>query len=152
VTEAGSPNRTTLYALYMALNHVSEPCNILVHSKISLGFKNPKQSSNKELIFKIMSTVNKAGHLIAFDITDDFGRVNIWEELYGKPVVKDNKAEKTAKPKIENKQTPNDVFDNHQMSEKEIEEMAEKHQDWKSMYSDLMGESNGSWVPGSGGY
>lgn len=165
ITNAGSPNRTTLVSLYLALQQVKEPCNILVHSKAALGFKKPKQSSNKDLIIKIQTLINKAGHLVTFDTTDDFGRVNIWEQVYGKNsdgTKPNNFNNKTSKPDINNAKKPNDVFSRETPEErakreqeeydKHIEEMTASHKDWRSIYSDLMCESNGNWVDGKGGY
>lgn len=165
IHNAGSPNRVSLFALYSALQCVKEPCKIIVHSKAALGFKNPKQSHNKELIFKIQTLINKAGHVISFDTTDDFGRVNIWEQVYGKNSdgTKPNSFNnKISKPDITNAKKPNDVFsretpeerDKREQEEydKHIEEMAASQQDWRLMYSDLMCESNGNWVDGMGGY
>lgn len=158
VKNAGSVNRTLLFALYQALNHIKEPCEIEVFSKTSLGFNHPKKSPNKDLIGKILTMVNKAGHVIKFTKTDDFGMVEIWEQVYGTPICEDKHKDKTTKPDIKNKKTPNDVFsttdkgNEPEMSEKEIEEQKSAAHDWREMYSDLMSESQGSWVPGSGGY
>lgn len=157
IQNAGSPNRVSLFALYSALQCIKEPCNILVHSKAALGFKNPKQSHNKELIFKIQTLINKAGHIVSFDTTDDFGRVNIWEQVYGKNSDGTKPNNKTSKPDIANAKKPNDVFSREAPGEQEeydkhIEETAASQQDWRLMYSDLMCESNGNWVDGMGGY
>lgn len=163
IPDAKSAARVTLYALYEALGCITEPCEIIVHSKSPLGFKRPQSSNNKDVIMKIMSTVNRAGHLIHFDTKDDFGRVDIWEQIYGTPVGYDsqNKYEnkhnvKTAKPSIDNANTINDVFDTHKQSSSSedeiIKEQAMQSSDWREMYSDLMGPSGGTWVPGSGGY
>lgn len=155
ITNAGSPNRVTLYALYQALEKVKEPCEIVVHSKIPLGFNKPKESVNKDLLVQIQTAINKAGHIVKFDTKDDFGRVDIWEQVYGTPINQDKKQRAQAKPDINNKTTPNSVFETPRepnYTDAEIEEQKAKSTDWREMYSDLMGPSQGTWVPGSGGY
>lgn len=152
IRNAGSPNRTALIALYAALEKVTEPCNIIVHSKAALGFKKPKQSSNKDLIVQILTMVNKAGHIINFDTQDDFGRVNIWEQVYGTQsdgtkTKLQNSKEKRQKSKIEmpdiqNKSNPNDVFNTRKPTS-----------NWRDMYNELLDDDKGTkWTPGSGGY
>jgi len=157
IKNAGSPNRTTLVALYKALEKIKEPCQLLIHSKAALGFKKPKQSANKDLIFQILTTINKAGHLVTFDTQDDFGRVDIWEQVYGtnsdgsKTKIQENIIKKEFKsgcnlnisrPDIKDKDTPNEVFNTGNSTS-----------NWKDMYNDLLNDSKGtSWVPGSGGY
>lgn len=153
IINAGSPTRTTLISLYNALERITEPCNIIVHSKMALGFKKPKQSLNKDLIVQILTLVNKAGHQISFDTKDDFGRVDIWEQVYGtksdgtKTKLPDNKENKqkdgkTNAPDIRDKSNPNDVFNTERPSN-----------NWKDMYNELLNDDkNTRWVPGSGGY
>jgi hypothetical protein len=90
-----------------------------------------------------MSTINKAGHVITFDNSDDFGRVEVWEEMYGKHKTK------TVVPDTKGSKTPNEVFEATEKEEKELELQSKN---WREMYSDLMSESHDAWVPGSGGY
>ena len=150
VKGAGSPNRTMLISLYKALRQVTEPCNITIHSKAALGFKKPKQSTNKDMIIQIQTLINKVGHIVTFDTSDDFGRVNIWEQVYGTNSDGTKTQLQTQKPDIINKKTANEVFEHNQSEiDKQVEASKE---DWRAMYSDLMGPSQGCWVPGSGGY
>ncbi|MBO5387942.1 MAG: hypothetical protein J6A59_07380 [Lachnospiraceae bacterium] len=156
INNGGSHVRVALYALYRALEHITEPCNIIIHSKSPLGFKYPKKSSNKDLLIKIQTTINKAGHIVHFDTTDDYGRVDIWEQVYGTPINKGKvQRDVKSKPDIDGRKTPNDVFNTNKKEEdydKIVEEQAMKSKDWREMYSDLMGPSQGTWIPGSGGY
>lgn len=163
IHEQGSYTRETLQALYKALEKIKEPCNIKVYSKVSLGFKTPKKSQNKDLLVKVLIAVNKAGHIVRFDIDKEFSKPQMWEQIYGTPINNDNseiKSEntsedktisaenivsaenKTAKPDINNKKTPNDVF-----SARESEEEALKRE-----WEEILNEQHGVWVPGSGGY
>lgn len=135
--------QTTLIALMKALADIKYPCNLVIHSKYPLGFKNPKTSSNKELIAKIIKHINTVGHIVEFKDKCDFKQCDEWERLYG-----NNKKKETKKV------DPNEVFAmTSNDEEKHLERMAEEaRQDWRTMYSDLMGPSQGCWVPGSGGY
>lgn len=138
-----SPAQTTLVALVKALECIKEPCNLVIHSKTGLGFNRPKSSPNKDLLLKIIKLINSAGHIAVFDSNCDFKQVDNWENLYGNKKQQENK-----------KVNPNDVFAMPNKKEEEhLEKMAEEaKQDWRAMYSDLMGPSQGCWVPGSGGY
>lgn len=140
IEHAGSPNRVALYSLNEALSHIKEPCQILVHSKAPLGFKNPKASSNKNLIFKILQLINNRGHIVEFDTTNDFSIVDTWEKMYG-----NKKVEKEENKQHQKIKEPNDIF-------KISDENKATPSDWRTMYSDLMCDSNDKWVPGSGGY
>ena len=155
-----SQNRTVLYGLYMALQQVTEPCSIEIHTREKLGFKNPKKSPNSDLLATIQNTINKAGHEIKIVENCDFAKVDMWEQVYGTPInkveskqelnkaVKENsinfkhkvKGTQNAKPDIQNKETPREVFKRSESS------------DWRSMYEDLLDDGPGVWTPGSGGY
>lgn len=166
INQASSPNRTLLVALKMALQQVNVPCNILIHSRAQLGFKNPKHSANKDLIIEIQNMINMMGHVVVFDTADDFGRVNIWEQVYGRGNVV--KTPQNNKPnRFAGITNPNDVFKRSEENNKKLEaelkrqqaeidrniqEQALQSRDWREMYDDLMSDSHGAWVPGSGGY
>lgn len=137
-----SPAQTLLLALYKAIQCINQPCKLIVHSKQGLGFNKPKQSPNKELILKIIQDIKDKGLVVEFETNCDFTQVDKWEELYG--------SKKASNKKI----NPNDIFAmTNKQEEKQLEKMAEEaNQDWRAMYSDLMGPSQGCWVPGSGGY
>ena len=108
------------------------------------GFKYPKKSHNKDMLLLVQTSIIKSGHLVTFIDNDDFKIVNTWEEKYGNKT--NNKSNKSyARPSIENKKNPNDVF-------KHDEQASATPKDWREMYSDLMSDSHGAWVPGSGGY
>lgn len=141
VNENGSPTRSALHALYRAISSVKEPCNIRIYSKVPLGFKVPKKSTNKDLLIDIQTAVNKAGHIISFEIDKEFSKPNMWEQVYGTPVNQDKKSNKTTKPEISNKKTPNEVFSTESDEEK-----------LKREWEELLNEQNGRWTPGSGGY
>lgn len=66
----------------------------------------------------------------------------MWEQVYGTPINHDKHINKTTKPDIVNKNTPNDVFTN---SESEDEKL---RREWE----EILNEQHGAWVPGSGGY
>ena len=153
-TEAGSQVRSALLALYKSLEHIKEPCDITIYSKMQLGFKTPKSSRNKELLYNILLAVNKAGHIIRFNIDRDFSKPLMWEQLYGN-VGKDIEQEtaeqeateeisqSTAEPDIKDSKSPNDVFDKQQKEQ----EMLKK--EWEELLNDKPG---GAWTPFSGGY
>lgn len=153
-TEAGSQVRSALLALYKSLEHINEPCDITIYSKMQLGFKTPKSSRNKELLYNILLAVNKAGHIIRFNIDRDFSKPLMWEQLYGN-VEKDIEQEtaeqeeteeisqSTAEPDIKDSKSPNDVFDKQQKEQ----EMLKK--EWEELLNDKPG---GAWTPFSGGY
>lgn len=148
LVHAQSANRVTLSSLYFALQHVTEPCIVKIHSKVPLGFGKPRKANNKDMIVKIYNLIKESGHVVIFDTKDDFGRVKIWEQVYGTPVpaLKETVEErveaiKTSQPLLNQKQlTPNDVFSHSQ----------ENRNDWHNMYDDL--DEPRGWVPGSGGY
>lgn len=141
IQNAGSHHRALLKTLSFALKKVTEPCNILVHSRCDLGFKNAKKSVNKDMILSITKYITSCGHVIAFDTEDDYSRVRMWEQLYGNKSSK----QKSVAPNIKGKKSANDVFDTSN-------NQSEAESDWRLMYSDLMGPSQCAWVPGSGGY
>lgn len=144
VNNGKSIGRVSLFALIKALECIKEPCDITIHSKSPLGFKYPRKSHNKDMLLLVQTSIIKSGHLVTFIDNDDFKTVNTWEEKYGNKT--NNKSNKSyAKPSIENKKNPNDVF-------KHDEQASATHKDWREMYSDLMSDSHGAWVPGSGGY
>jgi hypothetical protein len=49
----------------------------------------------------------------------------------------------------ESKSNPNVVFSDANLS---LQNESSASENWREMYSDLMGPSQGTWVPGSGGY
>lgn len=160
VIHCGNSYRATLTALYLGLKQVTEPCNIIVHSKVPLGFKEPKKSKNKELIIQILTEIWNSHHIVNFDTTDDFGRVQIWEQLYGHDSnggkireLQQEHYEKTAKPDIENKKTVEEVFSTDDYDEK-VKQQALSTPYWRTMYEELMDDDDddGKWRPGSGGY
>lgn len=170
ITTQGNPDRMILLALYKALNAINQPCKIEVHSKYKLGFEHPKKSKNKDLIFQIQNTINKAGHIMNFDTTDDFGRVDIWEQIYGTNIESvDINKENPFEDESYNNETPNDIFKDSSKAleipdeliksnsniQNEIDNNLEKENlppSWRDMYDDIMGPSGSAWVPGSGGY
>ena len=135
--------KATLQGLYMALQHITEPCIITIHSKYPLGFKNPKKSPNKSLLNSIQSTINKAGHIIEFDCNNDFKVVEQWETLYGN---KNKDVKPKAKEPVINIDV-NDVFKDATLMNKGINDST----NWRDMYDDII-NSNDGWVPRSGGY
>lgn len=141
INESGSPTRSALHALYKAISSIKEPCNINVYSKVPLGFKTPKKSTNKDLLVNIQIAVNKAGHIISFDVDKDFSRPVMWEQVYGTPINQDNKSNRTVRPDISTKKTPNEVFNTESDEEK-----------LKREWEEILNEQRSGWVPGSGGY
>lgn len=125
-----SLNTATLQALINALSCVNEPCEIDIYSKIELGFKNPKKSKNKLFILEIQKIVNEAGHIIKLNIDKEFNQPKRWENENNTKQQK-QQADQRKQVNMENAAGP---------------------EDWREMYSDLMGPSHGAWVPGSGGY
>lgn len=142
INEHGSPTRASLQALYNALEQIKEPCNIKVYSKLPLGFKVPKKSVNKDLLINIQTVVNKAGHIMSFEIDKEFSKPMMWEQVYGTPINRTSSNRITTKPDIENKKTPNDVFSDTESEEEKL----------KREWEEVLNEGHGVWVPGSGGY
>lgn len=142
INEHGSPTRSALQALYKALDNVKEHCNITVYSKVPLGFKTPKKSTNKDLLVKVQTIVNKAGHIVIFEIDKEFSKPTMWEQVYGTPINQDSNNSRTVKPDISNKKTPNEVFINEESDEEKL----------KREWEELLNEQNGRWTPISGGY
>lgn len=147
VDNAGSHTRTALYGLVEALNRLKEPCDLRIHSKTNLGFTSMQKSKNKDLLVNIQRQLVNAGHLFSHDTEFPTEDIEKWEE--------DNKrrnglASSTNKhndrQEQRRKKAEEDAYD------KLIEEQAMQSGDWRAMYSDLMGPSQGCWVPGSGGY
>lgn len=150
VENISSSARITLVALYQALQHVTEPCAINIHSKIRVSFENAKKSANKDILLNILNIVKNAGHEINFVYENFDEKVNMWEAVYGNNSQQKQQParqkQKSVRPDTTNAKTPNDVFEHGN-----IEQQATPC-DWRNMYSDLMGPSEGAWVPGSGGY
>lgn len=153
VNGQGSPARSTLLALYKALDKIKEPCILRVYSKIPLGFKTPKKSPNKDLLINIITAITKAGHIVSFEVDSEFYKPTMWEQLYGTPIngstrkedtkSKDYKIQtKTAIHNIENKTKHNEVFSNTESEEDKI----------KREWEELLNDDKGAWVAGSGGY
>ena len=145
INESGSPTRSTLQALYKAIENVTEPCVLTVYSKIPLGFKTPKSSKNKDLLLNILLAVNKAGHILKFSIDKEFSKPMMWEQVYGNVTDSDKTSLITAKPDIKDKKTVDKVFEQPKTTLSD-EEMLKK--EWE----ELLNEQHGAWVPGSGGY
>lgn len=144
IYETGSPTRSSLQGLYKALDRITEPCYINVYSKTPLGFKTPKKSNNKDLLAKIQNTINRAGHIEKFEVDKEFSKPLMWEQVYGTPINKEHTVERTAKPNIDNKKEPNEVFSMHD----NIDEKALIEQEW----NEILNEQHSAWTPGSGGY
>lgn len=140
IENAGSSTRTTLYALLQAIGRIKEPCMLRIHSRANLGFLSMQKSKNKDLLISIQRQIVNAGHQFTHDTKFPNEQIEKWEEENRQKV----KAEKE-KAEIEKKREM-DAYD------KMIEEQAMQSEDWRAMYSDLMGPSQGCWVPGSGGY
>lgn len=107
----GNYTRIVLWGLCKALEAITEPCDITVHSKTALGYKNPKRSSNKDLLIRVLVAVSNAGHTIDF-VVDDLHQVEMWEQVYGKEVdgAPRSKRGTSVKPDIKNIKSPNEVF------------------------------------------
>lgn len=141
-----SAARMAIIALLHALECIHTPCIIRIHTKNNFNLNNIKKSQNKDLLEKVQMIIIKAGHQISIDndVNDDV--INTWEYMYG------NKAERDAEAKRLREQQKAEKKIQKEM-DKQLEKQAEQNtQDWRSMYSDLMGPSEGAWVPGSGGY
>ena len=83
--EDGSVNRALLHGLYEALQRITEPCHIIIYTKVSLGFDNPRKSIDKNTMLNIVQTIIKAGHIVEYIVANELSQVNIWEQLYGTP-------------------------------------------------------------------
>lgn len=134
IENAKCPVRVALYSLYIALQQVKEPCYIIIHSKAALGFKYPKKSSNKDILVKIQRVINNLGHSVEMIVDTDFSIIDEWENMYNKP-------------KTNRQQKPQERY-----PAAYIEQKINENKDWRSMYSDLMGPSEGAWQAGMGGY
>lgn len=137
IYQEGSPARAQLYSLYLALQHVKEPCIINIYSKFPLGFKQPKKCNSKDLIVKILNLVNKAGHIVKFNIDKEFYQVQMWEQVYGTKVPNTKSVEPV--------ETVEDIFS---IAEDDI---LSKEEQLKKEYEELNTDTS-VWVPGSGGY
>lgn len=150
-TSAGA----TLKALDRALDHITEPCNIVVHSKYDLGIGKPKNSKNKVIIESILKKIAIGCHVVEYDTLDDFGRVRIWEELYGVTSIKSTDTVESSKeqepfpviqrqtdykPYISNYNTPDEVFRHKGNSLSALDEFGDNDDD------------EGTWNAFSGGY
>lgn len=144
IIQEGSPARAQLQSLYLALQRVTEPCTINIYSKRPLGFENPKECNNKDLIAEIWNLICKAGHIINFKIDKEFYQVQIWEQTYGSKAPEHEKA-KESLPDIEDKESINDVF------AVEEENILDKRERLRREYEELYNDTS-VWVPGSGGY
>lgn len=171
VYDIQSQNRTVLYGLYMALQQVTEPCLIEIHTKEKLGFKTPKKSVNSDMLARIQNLINRAGHEIKIVENCDFAKVDMWEQVYGTPIEKytyNKKENKSAKitndTSFESIETDQNLIDfkhkikgtqnakpdiSNASSPREVFKGSESH-DWRSMYDDL--DDGPAWQPGSGGY
>lgn len=145
INEKGEYKRVLLQALYKSLEHILEPCSITVYSKIELGFNKPKKSRNKDIIIRILTAVNKAGHKIRFRVDNKFEQVDIWEEKYGNQNSNIGHSQNTIIPDIKGKITPNDVFKQNNIVDDHQEQL---RKEWE----ELLNDNHSAWVPGSGGY
>lgn len=141
-----SASRLAIIALLNALNCINTPCNIRIHTKNNMSFNNIKKSINKDLLEKAMNSIINAGHQFTIDNNVEENVILAWEYEYGNKAKKDEEINKIKQQqKLEKKI--------QQEMDKQLEKQAEQHnQDWRAMYSDLMGPSEGIWRPGSGGY
>lgn len=164
VKDTVSYQRTALAALYFAIKSMNEPCACTVYTLKDLQFKEPFKSDNKKLMYEVMKLINDKGQEVEFVVTNDFGRVDIWEQVYGHNVSdsrqQDTQAEKKddsiesnyrdAQPDIANKETPNDVFSTESNQTSESYDKNGLGHSWLDMYNDI--DEGSTWVPGSGGY
>lgn len=134
IENAGSPTRVALYALMQAIGRITEPCELKIHSRSNLGFLNMQTSKNKDLLMNIQRQIVNAGHIFSYDTNFPDKQIEKWEE--------DNRRREAE----ERRKAEEEAF------EKNIQEQAMQSEDWRAMYSDLMGPSQGCWIPGSGGY
>lgn len=75
----GSRYESTLQALYIAIEHITEPCNITICSRQNLNFDNPSKLKPKAVAKSIMMAITKSGHTVHFKIDKEFKRVKQWE-------------------------------------------------------------------------
>jgi hypothetical protein len=118
-------------ALTAAIESLKEPCNCKVYTEFSIDLDklNAMSSKAKTLIEKIYS----GSHIVKnVPGKNNFKQVDKWEE--------ENKDRLKKSAKIE--------------EEKRLAEhiKANDSDDWRNIYSDLMGPSESTWTPGSGGY
>lgn len=71
-----------LEALKEALNHMTEPCKITVHSKIRLGLERARGSSDKDIMSKIIMGSLRSGHILEFKVDKEFDDVQVWEKKH----------------------------------------------------------------------
>lgn len=135
--------KVTLYSIYNALNAVKEPCIINIHTPFNVGLNNVKNSPNKDYIKSIHDLIINAGHQVSWDLDYDKEKIEQWERKYSRNNIE---AEKEKREQLKRQKEEQEEYD------KFIEKQAMEAEDWRAMYSDLMGPSQGCWVPGSGGY
>lgn len=143
INEKGEYKRVLLQALYNSLEHILEPCSITVYSRINLDFDKPKKSRNKDIIVRILTAVNKAGHKISFKVDNKLEQINIWEEKYNNQNNTEHNKNTTI-PDIKGKITPNDVF--------KQDNIDNKQEQLRKEWEELLNDNHSAWVPGSGGY
>lgn len=141
IDNAGSSVRTTLYALMQALDRIKEPCDLRIHSRANLGFLNMQKSRNKDLLMHIQRAIVNSGHTFSHDTKFDNNLIEKWETDNKNKI---NKAKKEAQQEAARRE--------QEEADRLIQEQAMKSADWREMYWDLMGPSQGCWVPGQGGY
>lgn len=157
VSHIGSHTRALLYALYKTLSFVNERCDIEVISKVKLSLNNIEKSSNCDILAEIDAMSARMMHCIRFSTSDEIDKLTQqWDKQYG------NKRDKV-------KKKANTLGNNGeiQLSEAAIRLMNRRHEGesdedfYERMRTesrcgdyndDLLGESNGAWVSGSGGY
>jgi hypothetical protein len=148
--QSNNAKRATLYALLHALKRINQPVEIVVHSRTPLGFKHPNKSLSSYCLGQIQAEVNAAGHVLTIDedtSMQNFNKIIYYENKYGSQEVANMYKEKLKLK--ESKSNPNVVFSDANLS---LQNESSASENWREMYSDLMGPSQGTWVPGSGGY
>ena len=152
VENVSSTNKLNLMAVSEALEHILEPCIIKVHSKSELGFKHTHGSVNADLLAHIQMTVMKAGHVFSCDRDYNQEVIDNWEKMNTKSIENTKRIQADIEQREDERRQ---LEEEREQIEKEWEEeLANQAQpeNWRQMYSDLMGPSEGVWVPGSGGY
>ncbi|MBO5388301.1 MAG: hypothetical protein J6A59_09205 [Lachnospiraceae bacterium] len=76
---ARSSARMLLVALIQALMCLNQPCNIVVISKVPLGFRNIISSPNNDLLCHIHDLILRHKHMASFKVDNDFSNVEEWE-------------------------------------------------------------------------
>lgn len=161
VSNIGSHTRALLYALYKTLSFVNERCDIEVISKVKLSLNNIEKSSNCDILAEIDALAARMMHCIKFSTSDEIDALTKqWDKQYGnkrdrvkkKTNASGNNATGTqeihlseAATRLMNRRHPGE-------SDDDFYERMRTESRCGDYNDDLLGESNGAWVPGSGGY